>query len=73
MVDTSAPWTGELLSGPRLVLCLAVTTVGIALDAALLGRPGVATAVSFARAVAVHTLGFYGGFTMLAALDTEGT
>lgn len=69
MADTSAPWTGALLSGSRLVVCLAVATAGIALDAVLFGRPAVATAGAFAREVVIHALGFYGGFALLAVLD----
>jgi hypothetical protein len=68
VADAAAPWTGGLLSGSRLAVCLAVAAAGIALDAVLSGRPAVATAGAL-REVVIHALGFYGGFTLLAVLD----
>jgi len=62
-------WSGPVLSGRRLVVCLCITSVVVTTDVLLFHTFDITTPAEFVTDVVIHTLGFYGGFTLMAALD----
>jgi hypothetical protein len=62
-------WSGPILSGRRLVVCLCITVIVVTTDALFFHTLDVTTPIDFATEVVIHALGFYGGFTLMAVLD----
>ncbi|ELZ60812.1 MULTISPECIES: hypothetical protein [unclassified Haloferax] len=64
--------SSPLFSVRRLFICLAATLVVLTTDALLLHIKPIRTTAEFATELAIHTLGFYGGFTIVALFDRSG-
>ncbi|RDZ61635.1 hypothetical protein C5B90_18575 [Haloferax sp. Atlit-12N] len=64
--------SSPLFSGRRLLICLVVTLVVVTTDALFLHLEPIRTATDFATEVAIHTLGFYGGYTIVALFNRSG-
>ncbi|ELZ97683.1 hypothetical protein [Haloferax sulfurifontis] len=65
--------SSPLFSVRRLLVCLAATLVVVTTDALLFHIEPIRTAAEFATEVAIHTLGFYGGFTIVALFSLTET
>ncbi|CQR49926.1 MULTISPECIES: hypothetical protein [Haloferax] len=64
--------SSPLFSVRRLLVCLVVTLVVVTTDALFFHIEPTRTAAEFATEVAVHTLGFYGGYTLVALFNRSG-
>lgn len=62
-------WSGPAFSVRRLAVYLCITAFVVSTDALFLHVLDVTTPAAFATEVVIHTLGFYGGFTLMAVLD----
>lgn len=62
-------WSGPVLSGRRLAVCLCITSVVVTTDVLFVHTFDVTTPPDFVTEVVIHALGFYGGFTLMALLD----
>lgn len=62
-------WSGPLLSGRRLVVCLCITSIVVTTDVVFFHTFDITTLLDFVTEVVIHALGFYGGFTLMAVLD----
>ncbi|AKU07620.1 MULTISPECIES: hypothetical protein [Haloferax] len=65
--------SSPLFSGRRLLVCFVVTLVVVTTDALFFHVQAVRTAAEFATEVTIHTLGFYGGYTIVALFNRSGT
>ncbi|WP_254273373.1 hypothetical protein [Haloarcula marina] len=61
-----------LFSVRRLLVCLVLTTVVVGTDALFIHFKDIQTVADFATEVGIHTLGFYGGYTLAAAFNRSG-
>jgi hypothetical protein len=62
-------WSGPVLSGRRLAVCLCITSVVVTTDVLFVHTFKVTTPLDFVTEVVIHALGFYGGFTLMALFD----
>jgi len=62
-------WSDPVLSGRRLVACLCITSVAVGSDVSFFHTFDVTTPLGFVIEVVIDTLGFDGGFTLMAVLD----
>jgi hypothetical protein len=62
-------WSGPILSGRRLVVCLCITSIVVTTDVLFFHTFDITTPLDFVTEVVIHALGFYGGFTLIAVLD----
>ncbi len=62
-------WSGPVLSGRRVVVCLCITSVVVTTDVLFIHTFDITTPTEFVTEVVLHALGFYGGFTLMALLD----
>jgi hypothetical protein len=61
--------SSPLFSNLRLVLCLGLTVFVLTTDVLFIGFKDIQTAADFATEVVIHTLGFYGGYTIVALFN----
>lgn len=62
-------WSGPALSVRRLAVCLCITAIVVTTDVLFFHTFDITTLAEFVTDVAIHSLGFYGGFTLVAVLD----
>ncbi|WP_058827357.1 hypothetical protein [Haloferax sp. Q22] len=65
--------SSPLFSVRRLLVCLVVTLAVVTTDALFFHVEPVRTAAEFGTEVTIHTLGFYGGYTIVALFNRSGT
>ncbi|ELZ74529.1 hypothetical protein C456_09178 [Haloferax volcanii DSM 14919] len=65
--------SSPLFSVRRLFICLAATLVVLTTDALFFHIKPTQTTAGFATELAIHTLGFYGGFTIVALFNLTET
>jgi hypothetical protein len=52
-----------------LAVCLCITAIVVTTDVLFFHTFDITTLAEFVTDVAIHSLGFYGGFTLVAVLD----
>ncbi|RDZ46264.1 hypothetical protein C5B91_00885 [Haloferax sp. Atlit-10N] len=62
-------WQSTLFSVRRLIFCLVITVFVVATDVLFIHLKDIQTAADFATEVVIYTLGFYGGFTIMALFN----
>lgn len=65
--------SSPLFSLRRLLFCLLLTVVVVATDALFIHLKDIQTTADFATEVVIHTLGFYGGYTLIALFNQSGS
>ena len=62
-------WSGPVLSGRRLAVCLCITSVVVTTDVSFFHTFDITAPLDFVTEVVIHTLGLHGGFTLMVVLD----